>query len=45
MSPVGSTGQDPSVSPIYQTGQIVTCEKEGVIVGINKIIGINTGTG
>ena len=44
MSPVGSTGQDPSVSPIYQTGQIVTCEKEGVIVGINKIIGINTGT-
>ena len=44
MSPVGSTGQDPSVSPIYQSGQIVTCEKEGVIVGINKIIGVNTGT-
>ena len=44
MSPVGSTGQDPSVSPIYQTGQIVRCDKEGVIVGTNKIIGINTGT-
>jgi len=44
MSPVGSTGQDPDVSPIYQTGQIVRCDKEGVIVGTNKIIGINTGT-
>ena len=44
MSPVGSTGQDPSVSPIYQTGQIVTCDKEGVFSTTTKIIGINTGT-
>jgi hypothetical protein len=44
MSPVGSTGQDPGVSPIYKSGQIVTCDKEGVIVGTNKIVGINTGT-
>ena len=44
MSPVGSTGQDPSVSPIYQTGQIVRCDKEGVLTTPTKIIGINTGT-
>ena len=44
MSPVGSTGQDPSVSPIYKTGQIVRCDKEGVITTTTKIIGINTGT-
>ena len=44
MSPVGSTGQDPSVSPIYQTGQIVTCDKEGVLSVTTKIVGINTGT-
>jgi len=44
MSPVGSTGQDPSVSPIYQTGQIVTCDKDGVFTTTTKIIGINTGT-
>jgi len=44
MSPVGSTGQDPSVSPIYQTGQIVRCDKEGVFTTTTKIIGINTGT-
>ena len=44
MSPVGSTGQDPSVSPIYQTGQIVTCDKDGVFSSTTKIVGINTGT-
>jgi len=44
MSPVGSTGQDPSVSPIYQSGQLVTCDKEGVFPSTTKIIGINTGT-
>ena len=44
MSPVGSTGQDPSVTPIYKTGQIVTCDKDGVLTTPTKIIGINTGT-
>ena len=44
MSPVGSTGQDPEVSPIYKTGQIVTCDKDGVFTTTTKIIGINTGT-
>ena len=44
MSPVGSTGQDPEVSPIYKTGQIVTCDKEGVFSTTTKIIGINTGS-
>jgi len=44
MSPVGSTGQDPGTSPIYKTGQIVTCDKEGVFPTVTKIIGINTGT-
>jgi len=44
MSPVGSTGQDPSVTPIYKTGQLVTCDKEGVLTIPTKIIGINTGT-
>ena len=44
MSPVGSTGQDPSVTPIYKTGQIVTCDKDGVLTAPTKIIGINTGT-
>jgi len=44
MSPVGSTGQDPSISPIYQTGQIVTCDKDGVFSSTTRIVGINTGT-
>ena len=44
MSPVGSTGQDPSVTPIYKTGQIITCDREGVLSEPTKIIGINTGT-
>ena len=44
MSPVGSTGQDPEVSPIYKTGQIVTCDKDGVFTTTTKIIGINTGS-
>jgi len=44
MSPVGSTGQDPSVTPIYKTGQIITCDREGVLSTPTKIIGINTGT-
>ena len=44
MSPVGSTGQDPSVTPIYKTGQIVTCDKDGVLTTPTKITGINTGT-
>ncbi len=44
MSPVGSTGQDPGESPIYKTGQIVTCDKEGVFSTTTKIIGISTGT-
>ena len=44
MSPVGSTGQDPSVTPIYKTGQLVTCDKDGVLTIPTKIIGINTGT-
>ena len=44
MSPVGSTGQDPSVTPIYKTGQIITCDREGVLTEPTKIIGINTGT-
>ena len=44
MSPVGSTGQDPSVSPIYQTGQIITCDKDGVFSSTTRIVGINTGT-
>jgi|LUMU01.1.fsa_nt_gb hypothetical protein len=44
MSPVGSTGQDPGMSPIYKTGQIVTCDKDGVLTTPTKIIGINTGT-
>jgi len=44
MSPVGSTGQDPSVTPIYKTGQLVTCDKDGVLTTPTKIIGINTGT-
>ena len=44
MSPVGSTGQDPEVSPIYKTGQIVTCDKEGVFSTTTKIVGISTGT-
>ena len=44
MSPVGSTGQDPVLSPIYKTGQIVTCDKDGVFSSTTKIIGINTGT-
>ncbi len=44
MSPVGSTGQDPVLSPIYKTGQIVTCDKDGVFSSTTKIVGINTGT-
>jgi len=44
MSPVGSTGQDPSMSPIYKTGQLVVCDREGVLTTPTKIIGINTGT-
>ena len=44
MSPVGSTGQDPEVSPIYKTGQIVTSDKDGVFSNTTRIIGINTGT-
>ena len=44
MSPVGSTGQDPSVTPIYKTGQIITCDEDGVLTEPTKIIGINTGT-
>jgi len=44
MSPVGSTGQDPGMSPIYKTGQIVVCDKEGVFSTTTKIIGIQTGT-
>ena len=44
MSPVGSTGQDPEVSPIYQTGQIVTCDNDAVLTEPTKIIGISTGT-
>jgi len=44
MSPVGSTGQDPEVSPIYKTGQLVTCDKDGVLTTPTKIIGISTGT-
>ena len=44
MSPVGSTGQDPGMSPIYKTGQIVTCDKEGVFSTTTKIVGISTGT-
>ena len=42
MSPVGSTGQDPVLSPIYKTGQIVTCDKDGVFSSTTKIVGINT---
>jgi len=44
MSPVGSTGQDPGESPIYKTGQIVTCDKDGVFSSTTKIVGISTGT-
>jgi len=44
MNPVGTTGQDPSISPIYETGQIVTCDKEGVFSTTNKITGIDTGS-
>ena len=44
MSPVGSTGQDPSSSPVYKPGQIVTCDKDGVFSSTTKIVGINTGT-
>ena len=44
MSPVGSTGQDPSSSPVYKAGQLVTCDKDGVFTSTTKIVGINTGT-
>jgi len=44
MSPVGSTGQDPSSSPVYKAGQIVTCDKDGVFSSTTKIVGISTGT-
>jgi len=44
MSPVGSTGQDPSISPIYNAGQIITCDKEGVFSSTTRIIGITTAT-
>ena len=44
MSPVGSTGQDPGMSPIYKTGQLVVCDDDAVLTTPTKIIGINTGT-
>ena len=44
MSPVGSTGQDPSVSPIYQSGQLITCDKEGVLTSPTKLVGVTTGS-
>jgi hypothetical protein len=44
MSPVGSTGQDPGMSPIYKTGQLVVCDREEVFSTTTKIIGINTGS-
>ena len=44
MNPLVSTGQDSSISPIYETGQIVTCDKEGVFSTTNKITGIDTGS-
>tara|TARA_R100000152_G_C6768315_1_gene193784 strand:- start:59 stop:1891 length:1833 start_codon:yes stop_codon:yes gene_type:complete len=44
MNPVGTTGQDPSVSPIYEVGNIVTCEEDGVFGATTKIVGISTGT-
>ena len=44
MSPVGSTGQDPSMSPIYKTGQLVVCDDDAVLTTPTKIIGINTGS-
>ena len=44
MSPVGSTGQDPGMSPIYKTGQLVVCDDDAVLTTPTKIIGINTGS-
>ena len=44
MSPVGSTGQDPGMSPIYKTGQLVVCDDDAVLATATKIIGINTGS-
>ena len=44
MSPVGSTGQDPGMSPIYKTGQLVVCDNDAVLTTPTKIIGINTGS-
>ena len=44
MSPVGSTGQDPGMSPIYKTGQLVVCDDDAVLTTHTKIIGINTGS-
>jgi len=43
MTPVAETGQD-SGSPVLEVGQLVTCEKEGVIVATTKIVGISIGT-
>jgi hypothetical protein len=44
MNPVGTTGEDPDMgSNILRIGQIVTCEKEGVLVTSTKIVGITTG--
>ena len=44
MNPVGTTGQDPSLSPIYEAGNIVTCGEAGVFGATVKIVGISTGT-
>ena len=44
MSPVGSTGQDPGMSPIYKSGQLVVCDDDAVLATATKIIGINTGS-
>jgi len=45
MNPVGTTGEDPDAgSNILRVGQIVTCEKPGVLVATTKISNIGIGS-